>query len=233
MLSAFGVDHGGLVSKGDKDRAQHYGRMAAATGGLGALASGVGVGAGIVGEAERRGHDPMGFTKPMTPGGGRAGGKPPMSPALKARLIRGTAKAHGKQALVMGGIGAAGLGIGGAYKHKQKKELSKADRRKVGDVALGTGAAGLGGGAVYAGTKQAHHMGQDVVQAGKNIGVWRHNRKNDATVNSKFWRHAGRLDKGVLAVKGPAVAASLGAGALGAAGVAELARYHAKNRKKS
>lgn len=237
MRSAFGVDnHGAAIvrkvagSSSDKDRAKHYGRMAATSGALGGLSSAVGVGSAAIGQAEFRGRDPMKFVQPMTPGGRK------VTKPMRAKLLRGTAEAHGRQAVAMGGIGAASLGIAGAYKHKQKKALAKAlkpeTKRKAGDAALGAGATGIAGGATWAGVHHGKHMGEDVKAAVTNVHRTKQYIKA-APEHAAFYRNLARGDKMVAGVKGSAVAAGLGAAGLGAAGVGELARYHAKNKKRS
>jgi len=225
MISAFGVDHGGVVSKKDKDRAGHYGQMAGTLGTLGATSGGLAAGSGIVGRMEGKGKDPMHFTS-------TGQGEKPMKAAVKARILAGNAKAHRWQSKTAGGLAAGSLALAGGYKLKQKREreLSKRDRRNAGDRAssaglaagtAATGAAGLGVGAKFAEQigGQANIAGQDArsshhLLAGHKLGAV------DMDPKEVKWHKWNR--KAGLKVAGIKGAGALAAGAAAATGGAAL-----------
>lgn len=221
MESAFGVEHPGVVFKaaGSRrdDERKHYGRMAGTTGAMGALSAGTGAGALAVGVAEKKGKDPMGATQRT------ASHLKPISPEAKLRVLKPIAQGHFKQAAAMGGVGAAGLGLAGAYRHKQK--MSKADRRRGTDAALGAGAVGAGAGTGYVGVKHAKHMGNDAREARSNMKIATTNMATEPQ-HKEFWRGLRGVNRTVRNVKGLGAAAAVGAGAAGGAGALELGRYH-------
>jgi hypothetical protein len=234
-LSAFGVDHGEVYKAGDKEKAKHYGRMSAATGAVGGLSTAVAGGAGAIGLAEHRGHDPMGVTRR-----GDHMAKP-VSPAARARLLKIPTKIHTKQAIAGGAVGLTSLGLSGAYHHKKKQELAKFDRKKAGDAALGTGAVGVAGGTGYVAAKHTRHMAHDakvwhtnVKDAEGWIGSAQRLKLKPAHV--EFWNKYKKAAKVTSRVKGAGVVGGVAAAGAGAAGVAEMARYHGKkamaNRKR-
>lgn len=236
MKSAFGVDHVDVIFKKDKERAEHYGRMSGITGTLGATAGTVGAGSFVVGQAERKGKDPMGFTA-------RGYGERALSSKAKLRALQPYAKAHAWQAKTLGGIGAAGAGLSAAYKHQKKKELSKREKRtfkqKSVDTGLAAGSAGVGGAALVGGGRMAHVLNGQAKDAGaearashhtlagEKLGVW------DLHPEEKAWHKANRrLGVRVGAVKRPAALATAAAGAAGGAGLYELARHGTRKLRK-
>jgi len=240
MISAFGVDHGGPVSKARSENEKHYGRMAGITGGSGAALSGLAGGSGIVGEMERRGHDPMGFTQRSDPK------KPPHHPRVRQVILARNVKAHGKMAAAAGGVGAGSLALSAAYKHKQKQELAKFDqdtKRKVGNTALGTAAAGTGYMSAKGGGAAAKDLAGYVKWSAKDAANAHMNLRGEKKGHFKLddaqrvWSktHRARGVK-VIGVKGAGALAGAGAAGLGVAGIAEVGRHgvhNLKNRKKS
>jgi hypothetical protein len=233
-LSAFGVDHGG-VSKRDDERAKHYGRMAAATGTLGGTAAAVGAGAGAIGLAESKGHDPVGFLPQ------RSARHKPASHAVKMRVLKPLSRDHGRQAAVLGGLSAGTLAISGAYKHKQNKALAKRDLgRKATDAGLAAGTTGAAGATGYYGVRQGKVYAQGAYAGGKTASYAHHDIRSakqgryKATAahlaHLKSTRNTGLR---MAATKGAGAVGTGVAGAAGAAGLFELGRNAARKRKPS
>ena len=232
MISAFGVDHGGPVSKARSEREKHYGRMANTMGALGGTAGALGAGSGVVAALEHRGHDPMGFTAPRE-------AREKIKPAVKARILRGNVRGHTRQALAAGAVSAATLGIAGAYKHKQKKELAK--RSSASDKALDAGAVGVAGAGGYAAFAHgAENLGEPAVQharvhhhASRYMKAVKAGAAKPGPETLKFVQGQRVKAARVVGVKGTGAAAAMGAAGLGAAGLYEVGRHNLKNRKKS
>lgn len=240
--SAFGVP----LAKADNDRSRHYGRMAANLGVLGGAAGTVGAGSFVVGQAEKRGHDPMGFAE-------RPGRKTPVTPKGKLRILKPFSEAHAYQAKTLGGLAAGAGALSAAYKLKQRKErvgksafgveLAKAlntaeNRRRASDVGLGAASAGVGGATLAFGMKNSHMLNQQANLAAHEARGAHHLIAGD---KANGWKTpAANLDEAkrirtvgarVLAVKKPAAALAAGASAAGGATLLELGR-HTKKRPK-
>lgn len=227
MLSPFGVEHPGVTfSKKDKERAEHYGRMAGTLGATGGAAGGLAIGSGTVSRMERKGKDPMHFTNP------RWEGDKKLSPGAKARILAGHSAAHKWQSKTAGSLAAGSLALAGGYKLKQKKELAKRDKRgRASDVALGTGTAAagataLGGGAAFGHQigGQAHLAGQEArsshhTLAGEKLGAW-----DLDPAERKFHLTHRRANLKVAGVKGAGALAAGTAAATGGAALYSLGR---------
>lgn len=223
MRSAFGVDHPGVIFKAD-DRADRYRRNANTLGALGGVSAGLGAGSGTVGYLESKGKDPMGFTRRY-----RSWKEKPHTPAVKSRILRANVKAHGTQAKVAGGVAAASLGLAGAYKLKQKKELSKADHRKASDAALGAATVGTGSAAVAGGGYQAWQLGGAARQHASNWKAHSHNLRYAKELRlgkkAQQWAKDTRaVNRRVTGVKGAGALAGLGVAGLGGKAVHDTLR---------
>lgn len=240
MISAFGVDHGEISKREPtrKDRAEHYGRMSAATGTLGATALGVGTGAGAVGALESRGKDPMGFTHRSMYD--IRDNKPAVSGARKARILGKYAKAHGFQAKTLGGVGAASTALSAAYHRKKKQELSKSDRsRRASDAGLAAGSVATGATTMKYGPRFANAMRRDAMNVGRQSmdanDAINNNLQGFRKLSAKKAKEAKSLrsmGRRVAGIKGAGAGALVTAAGAGGVGVAELGRYHLKGRKK-
>lgn len=234
-MDPFGVEE--ALSKRDRKKAEHYGRMSGAMGTVGVGAGSVGAGSAIVGRMERKGKDPMGFTARDSHL------KKPLQGAVKMRILKPMAEAHAYQAKAMGGIGAAGLALSAGYHHKKKKALAKRDKkrfkRSASDVAMATGSAATGVAALKTGGRFAHHLNQQAkvgeteartshhLLAGQKLG----GVEMDAA-ETKFHHAQRKTGIRVSAVKRPAALAATTAAAAGGAGLYELGRYGSKKLKR-
>ena len=167
MYSAFGVDHGQVVTKSART-----GSGPSATGGsgntmaaLGGASAGIGVGTGGGGPGRAQGQGPDGLHHKEAP----------YEKPTRRRQGLGSseinAKAHGLQTKVAGGLAVGGLGLAGAYKHAQRKEMRKPQtgvgkawtpetKRKTRDAAMGAGTVGVGGTAIAAGGHSGRILGE-------------------------------------------------------------------------
>jgi hypothetical protein len=231
MISAFGVEHGEIAKRDRRSQADHDKRMAGTLGVTGGLATGLAAGSGAVGVAERHGRDPMGFAARETHL------SRPIKGAARKAILKPMADAHMWQAKTLGGLGAASLGLAGAYHYKRKKALKpvakKMDRDRATNAALDTGAAGVGVTALHFGGKhgnmlrqQAKHgldeaRGSHHLLAGHKLKEW-----ELTPSRMKFNKERRVIGARVAGVKGAGAAAALTTAAAGGAGLYELGRHH-------
>lgn len=230
MISAFGVDHGGPISKARSEREKHYGRMAGVLGATGGTAAALGAGSKVVEHLERKGKDPMGFAMPREPGAKVPSG-------VRSRILRANIRMHGMQAKAAGGVAAGSLALAGAYKHKQNKELAK--RSSASDKALdaaAVGTLGVGGGAAgYHAKGMAEHAGGHAMNAhhaGRYLKAVKAGEASPGKKTLQFVNAHHMNSKKVAGIKGAAAAAGVGAIGLGAAGLYEVGRHNVRNGKK-
>jgi hypothetical protein len=226
MRSAFGVDHGEIY-KGDPAKAERNRKTANSLAAIGGTSATMGAVTGGISVAEHKGKDPLGFLH-SAKGYSKTGRAP--SAAGKTKILSAVAHGHKVQAGVAGGLGAASLGLAGAYKHAQRKELAKSsgDRaRQAGTIGVGGASVGLGGyNAQFLGRHVAHH--QREARAAHHL-VALHNM-GEVGLGAKDLAEARKT----RAVSGRVVGVK-GAGALASAGIAAAggkAIYDATKRTK-